>query len=189
MPSFSAFLALAALFALTAAPTFSEAYKFVVGGKDGWVFNPSEPFNHWAERNRFQVNDTLYFKYQNGTDSVLVVSKDDYFSCNTKNPIVSFQDGDSIFKFDRSGPFYFISGNADRCQKGQKLIVVVLALTHNHHHRAPPTPTADSPDSAGGFTAPVPAPAKNSALGGAANVFSFGVISAVLLSSLVGLSL
>lgn len=36
-----------------------EARKFYVGGKDGWGLNPSENFNHWAERNRFQVNDTL----------------------------------------------------------------------------------------------------------------------------------
>lgn len=130
------------------------------------------------------------FRYNNGTDSVLVVSKDDYFSCNTKNPILSLQDGDSVFKFDRSGPFFFISGNADLCQKGQKLIVVVLAVRHNHPHHAPspsssplaappkpPTPTADSP---------VPAPAKNSAAlgGGGADVFG-----AVLLTSLVGLLL
>jgi hypothetical protein len=37
----------------------SQAYKFFVGGKDGWVLDPSENYSHWAERNRFQVNDTL----------------------------------------------------------------------------------------------------------------------------------
>lgn len=37
-----------------------EAYKFNVGGKNGlWVVKPSENYNHWAERMRFQVNDTL----------------------------------------------------------------------------------------------------------------------------------
>ncbi|KAK8537821.1 hypothetical protein V6N13_096376 [Hibiscus sabdariffa] len=29
------------------------------GGRDGWVVNPSENYNHWVERMRFQVNDTL----------------------------------------------------------------------------------------------------------------------------------
>ncbi|EXC08459.1 hypothetical protein L484_009602 [Morus notabilis] len=106
----------------------SQAYKFNVGGSDGWVLNPSENFNHWAERNRFQANDTLYFKYKKGTDSVLVVNKDDYNNCNTKNPIQKLEDGDSVFKFDRSGPFFFISGKYGSCQKGQKLIVVVLAV-------------------------------------------------------------
>lgn len=41
------------------ASSSSQAYKFIVGGKDGWVLSPSENFNHWAERHRFQVNDTL----------------------------------------------------------------------------------------------------------------------------------
>ncbi|CBI20278.3 unnamed protein product, partial [Vitis vinifera] len=62
-----------------------EGFKFIVGGKGGWVENPSEEYNQWAGRNRFQVNDTLFFKYQKGVGSVLVVEKDDYFSCNTEN--------------------------------------------------------------------------------------------------------
>ncbi|ONK80342.1 uncharacterized protein A4U43_C01F16630, partial [Asparagus officinalis] len=37
----------------------SLAYDFYVGGKNGWVPNPSDPYNNWAERNRFQVNDKL----------------------------------------------------------------------------------------------------------------------------------
>lgn len=37
----------------------SYAYQFYVGGKDGWVPNPTENYNHWAERMRFSVNDTL----------------------------------------------------------------------------------------------------------------------------------
>jgi hypothetical protein len=35
------------------------ARDFYVGGRDGWTPNPGEPHNRWAERNRFQVNDTL----------------------------------------------------------------------------------------------------------------------------------
>lgn len=136
------------------------------------------------------------FKYKNETDSVLVVSKENYFTCNTKNPIISLKSGESIFKFDHSGPFYFITGNADACQKGQKLIVVVLALRHNQHQTQPPppsqaeTPTAESPEKSGspdsgvGFKAPVPAPAKSSAFGGpVAFSFGVGIITAVLLST------
>ncbi|XP_044467109.1 early nodulin-like protein 1 [Mangifera indica] len=130
-----------------------HAYKFYVGGKDGWVLKPSENYNHWAERMRFQVNDTLYFKYNKDSNSVLVVNKDDYFSCNTKNPVQSFSDGDSVFHFSRSGPHYFISGNADNCNKGQKVIVVVMAVRHHHHH-APPTP---SPAAASPVVSPSPA--------------------------------
>lgn len=140
------------------------------------------------------------FKYKNETDSVLVVSKDDYNSCNTKNPIISLKDGESIFKFGHSGPFYFISGNADACQKGQKLIVVVLAVRHNNQHHAhppcssspvpppsqPQTPTAQSPEKPGSpesGVAPVPAPAKSSAFRGPVTFsFCLGIINAVLAS-------
>lgn len=37
----------------------ATATEFHVGDKDGWVVKPSEDYNHWAQRNRFQVNDTL----------------------------------------------------------------------------------------------------------------------------------
>ncbi|KAH0721459.1 hypothetical protein KY284_006489 [Solanum tuberosum] len=50
------------------------AYQFYVGGKAGWVPNPSENYNSWAERMRFQINDTLVFKYMKGSNSVLVTS-------------------------------------------------------------------------------------------------------------------
>lgn len=82
------------------------------------------------------------FKYNKGSDSVLVVNKQDYDSCNTKNPILKLDDGDSTFKFDKSGPFFFISGIVENCQKGEKLIVVVLSP--NHHH-TPPSPTTVAP--------------------------------------------
>ncbi|XP_050245984.1 early nodulin-like protein 1 [Quercus robur] len=124
----------------------SHAHKFLVGGKDGWGSNPSENYNHWAGRNRFQVNDTLLFKYKKGSDSVLVVTKDQYNSCNTTSPKQSLTDGESVFKFDRSGPFYFISGTGDHCKKGQKLIIIVLAVRNKTRHAPPPS------------TAPVPKP-------------------------------
>ncbi|KAF8413863.1 hypothetical protein HHK36_001857 [Tetracentron sinense] len=116
----------------------SQAYKFYVGGSDGWVLKPSENYNHWAERNRFQVSDSLFFKHKKGSDSVLVVTKEDYYNCNTEKPIMAMVDGDSIFKFDRSGPFFFISGNPGSCGNGQKLIVVVLAVRDKSPIAKPP---------------------------------------------------
>jgi len=44
---------------LAAAATGADGRDFHVGGRAGWAPNPAEPFNTWAERNRFQVNDTL----------------------------------------------------------------------------------------------------------------------------------
>ena len=77
---------------------------------------------------------------------MLVVTKDQYNSCNTTSPKQSLTDGESVFKFDRSGPFYFISGTGDNCKKGQKLIVIVLAVRNKTRHAPPPS------------TAPVPKP-------------------------------
>uniref|UniRef100_A0A803QJG7 Switch 2 n=1 Tax=Cannabis sativa TaxID=3483 RepID=A0A803QJG7_CANSA len=122
-----------------------QGYQFLVGGKDGWVSNPSENFNHWAEKNRFRVNDTLFFKYKQGSDSVLVVKPDDYNTCNTATPLLSLSDGGSVFTFDRSGPFFFISGNAQNCQKGQKLIVVVMAVRPDKKPQPQPAPAPALP--------------------------------------------
>ncbi|KAF8007982.1 hypothetical protein BT93_K1851 [Corymbia citriodora subsp. variegata] len=174
---FAAWLFVAATVWFTAR---SEAWEFYVGGKDGWVQNPSESYNHWAERNRFRVNDTLFFRYEKGKDSVLVVTKDDYDSCDTSSPLLALTDGASRFKFDRSGPFFFISGIADRCNAGQKLIVVVLAVRNTPGGGGgptpspappaaqPPVPPPPQPDSPGGTSpsdggAPAPAPSRSSA--------------------------
>ncbi|RWR97423.1 early nodulin-like protein 2 [Cinnamomum micranthum f. kanehirae] len=148
-----------------------QGHDFYVGGSKGWVQNPSENYNHWAGRNRFQVNDSLVFSYKKGEDSVLVVNKEDYDQCNTKNPISNFSDGYSVFKFDRSGPFFFISGIQEKCQKGEKMIVVVLAVRHSHtppispSHTPPisPPPSVEAPspspsDSPGEKYAPSPSP-------------------------------
>ncbi|XP_058211096.1 early nodulin-like protein 1 isoform X3 [Rhododendron vialii] len=145
-----------------------EAYEFKVGGNQGWVLNPSENYNQWSARMRFQVNDTVFFKYNKGTDSVFVVNKQDYDTCNTQNPIMKMDGGDSVFKFDRSGPFYFISGNKDNCDKGQKLPVVVMAVRNSKKPTPPSTPppvaqtpatspTQASPPTKSPATAPSPA--------------------------------
>ncbi|KAK3033308.1 hypothetical protein RJ639_033776 [Escallonia herrerae] len=138
----------------------SQAYVFHVGGRKGWVLKPSEDYNHWAERNRFQVNDTLVFKYKAGSDSVLIVNKDEYNKCNKANPLLSFNDGESEFKLDRSGLHFFISGQADNCEKGQKLIVLVMA-PRNTTHKAPktPVPVVTPPPSPSPSTAAASSPA------------------------------
>ncbi|EYU28256.1 hypothetical protein MIMGU_mgv1a0192242mg, partial [Erythranthe guttata] len=85
-----------------------HALKFYVGGDDGWTLKPSENYIQWAERYRFRVNDEIVFKYKRGHDSVLVVSENDYSKCNKENPIKILKNGDSKFKFEKSGPFFFI---------------------------------------------------------------------------------
>ncbi|XAR55525.1 hypothetical protein NMG60_11035619 [Bertholletia excelsa] len=173
----------------------SEAYNFYVGGKDGWVLKPSEKYSHWAERNRFQVNDSLIFKYKKGSDSVLVVNQEDYNNCNKAKPIQALSDGNSVFKFHASGPFFFISGEGDKCEKGQKLIVVVLAVRHHHTRKAPassPSPSpyaAMSPENSTPNNSPdseAPAPASSAATG-LRGALAFAMGSCVVLCLSFGL--
>uniref|UniRef100_A0A803NA87 Phytocyanin domain-containing protein n=2 Tax=Chenopodium quinoa TaxID=63459 RepID=A0A803NA87_CHEQI len=132
----------------------SRGYKFSVGGKDGWVLNPSESYNHWAERNRFQVNDTLFFKLKNGNDSVLVVTREKYNRCNGKKPIKTLTEGKSEYIFGRSGPHYFISSSEDHCKKGQKLVIVVLAVRPKKPSPSPASPPSASPTPSASIPAP-----------------------------------
>lgn len=141
----------------------SSSYQFVVGGKDGWVLKPSESYLHWASRMRFQVNDTILFKYKSGSDSVLVVNKEDYDGCDVGSPLLKLDDGNSVVKFNRSGPFYFISGNKPNCDQGQKLITVVMAVRSPPSPPIVPPPTAAPPQG----SSPTPSPAAGGGGGGA----------------------
>lgn len=76
--------------------------------------------------------------------SVLQVTEGDFDTCSTGNPVQRLEDvaaGRSVFRFDRSGPFFFISGDEDRCQKGQKLYIIVMAVR--------PTKPSEAPEPAG----------------------------------------
>nr|GLL16649.1 early nodulin-like protein 3 [Ipomoea trifida] len=113
--------------------SFTEARDHLVGGKsDAWKIpsSPSDSLNNWAEKTRFLPGDSLVWKYDGKTDAVLEVSKRDYVTCNTSMPIGAHNDGDTKIVLERSGPYYFISGAEGHCQKGQKLIVVVMSEKH-----------------------------------------------------------
>ncbi|KAG7545863.1 Phytocyanin domain [Arabidopsis suecica] len=140
----------------------SNGYNFYVGGKDGWVPTPSEDYSHWSHRNRFQVNDTLHFKYTKGKDSVLEVSEQEYNTCNTTHPLTSLSDGDSLFRLSHSGSFFFISGNSQNCLKGQKLAIKVLSTVHHSHSPRHTSPSSSPSPSLSpvhqDLSSPVPSP-------------------------------
>ncbi|GMJ11442.1 hypothetical protein HRI_004813400 [Hibiscus trionum] len=160
------------LFLVSLACFVSSSYcsTFYVGGKEGWVLQPKEKYNDWAGKQRFQINDILIFKYEKGSDSVLMVKKDDYYKCEGKQPLMEMSNGTSEFKFPHSGPFFFISGKEGHCSQGQKMITVVMAERHGAPSSHPPTakppgkspypgpiaypPTAQSPGSHGPVAKP-----------------------------------
>ncbi|KAJ0030646.1 hypothetical protein Pint_12512 [Pistacia integerrima] len=139
MASFSTTLASSMMLTLLLL-SFCEAKDIVVGGKtDAWKVPSSESdsLNHWAESSRFRIGDSLVWKYDAQKDSVLQVNKEAYVNCNTTNPIAEHKDGNTKVELDRSGPFYFISGVKGNCEKGEKLVVVVLSTRHRLISPAP----------------------------------------------------
>ncbi|XP_020079932.1 mavicyanin-like isoform X1 [Ananas comosus] len=106
---------------------YVRAFDFEVGGDDGWAVPPAKDpdmYNDWASKNRFQVDDTIHFKYKK--DSVMVVREEDYKKCRSTHPIFFSNNGATLVKLDRSGLFYFISGVAGHCERGQKMIIKVM---------------------------------------------------------------
>ncbi|KAL6135855.1 hypothetical protein ACLB2K_068080 [Fragaria x ananassa] len=105
-----------------------SAYEFQVGGIQGWVVPPtndSKVYNDWASENRFQVGNAIRFKYKK--DSVMEVPEEDYKKCNSSHPKFFDNSGNTVYRFDHSGSLYFISGAAGHCEKGQRMIVKVMA--------------------------------------------------------------
>ncbi|OIW03803.1 hypothetical protein TanjilG_30079 [Lupinus angustifolius] len=131
--------------------------QFKVGDHLGWhepVPSNDVFYIQWAERNRFQVGDSLLFEYQN--DSVLSVEKTDYLNCNASNPITAFDNGKSIMNLDRPGPFYFISGTQDHCTNGQKLLVEVMS--QHPIPKSSPSPSISLPPQVSSQMSPSPSP-------------------------------
>ncbi|XP_042504039.1 early nodulin-like protein 3 [Macadamia integrifolia] len=110
--------------------SFSDARDHLVGGKSAvWKIpsSDSESLNKWAEATRFQVGDSLVWKLDPQKDWVLQVTKEDYVTCNLTSPIAEYKEENAKVKLNRSGPYYFISGAKGHCEKGQKMVVVVMS--------------------------------------------------------------
>ncbi|XP_071734229.1 early nodulin-like protein 8 [Rutidosis leptorrhynchoides] len=58
---------------------------------------------------------------------MIQVTKDSYKTCNLKDPILSLNDGNSLFNITAPGVFYFTSGVSGHCEKSQKLQITVYA--------------------------------------------------------------
>ncbi|KAJ3679394.1 hypothetical protein LUZ60_017405 [Juncus effusus] len=129
----------------------ASATQFKVCGSNGWtVPQPNTiSYNQWAQRNRFKIGDSLLFTYAQGEDSVLLVNQDAYNNCNTSSPIKKFDDGNTVFTFDRSGLFFFISGVQSNCLKKESLVVAVMGdRTKRSADQLPASPPSGSNASA-----------------------------------------
>ncbi|XP_024311396.1 mavicyanin isoform X2 [Brachypodium distachyon] len=146
------------------------ATDFEVGGDAGWAVPPAaDPavYNHWASNNRFLLGDSVHFKYKK--DSVMVVTEEEYGKCASTRPVFFSNNGDTEVRLDRAGAFYFISGVAGHCERGQRMIVRVIGP--DSPPPAPPAPPTPPHPSA---AAPLPAPGvlTSVAVAGAAMTFA-----------------
>ncbi|KMT16932.1 hypothetical protein BVRB_2g044020 [Beta vulgaris subsp. vulgaris] len=161
--------------------SFAEARDHLVGGKpDGWKIPASESdsLNKWAEKSRFQIGDFLVLNYDSKKDSVLEVTREAYLSCNTSTPIAEHKKDETKVQLEKAGPYYFISGSQANCEKGEKVIVVVMAARSRRSGAVSP---ALAPSSAFGIEAPAVAPTSGaSGLKGGVMVV-VGVLAAFLM--------
>ncbi|WCJ22020.1 early nodulin-like protein 5 [Euphorbia peplus] len=112
----------------------------IVGGDIGWTIpkKDAEFYNLWASNNRFNLNDTLYFKYKK--DSVMVVTKEEYKKCKPVHPLFFSNNGDTAYAVDKPGLLYFISGINGHCERGQKMIIKVLDPADHDHNQTSQLP-------------------------------------------------
>lgn len=193
----------------------TNAREFQLGGNGQWSAgsgNLSANFNQWAEKMRFQIGDSLgktvsihnilffisfclcvlccivVFNYKADQDSVLQVTREAYSNCTTDAPTAKFTDGHTVFTFNHSGAYYFISGNKDNCLKNQKLVVIVMANRTSSTYSPPPSATAvPAPAPAADYTPPTgtveypatPTPAPESTPN-AAPSSSFSLLSSII---------
>ncbi|KAI3524313.1 hypothetical protein L1887_02966 [Cichorium endivia] len=178
----------------------SEATDFLVGGKNSWRI-PTSPsdLNSWAGKERFRIGDSLVFKYDSKTDSVLRVDEEDYKKCYKSKPLKAYDDGNTKVKLDEAGPFFFISGASGNCEKGEKIEVKVLSQKHgsvggSSPSQAPkPSPTvlprpvltpANAPPSP--VLTPASAPTASTA---ASNVWVIGISTVTVMTTLFVVSM
>ena len=154
---------------------WAEASRFQVGDSLGtipilnlrFLALPHLGFVHLFQEFAYSSGFCFVFtvwNYDPSQDSLLQVSKKDYDSCNTSSPIAVYKDGNTKVKLDRSGPFYFISGTQGNCEKGLKLVTVVLSGRRKFFNVSPApspvefegpamAPTSDGTSLRGGFMA------------------------------------
>lgn len=137
--------------------------------------------------------ETAVFVYKPDQDSVLQVTKEDYDNCTTTAALATFNDGHTVFTFNRSGPLYFISGNKENCLRNEKLVVIVLADRSNHSSNtnetipaSSPAPAAEAPPTGTVEINPTPSPAGQPPSAASSTFISFiGSTAALFASSLI----
>ncbi|KAI3780806.1 hypothetical protein L2E82_10797 [Cichorium intybus] len=164
------------------------AVDHTVGAPNGG-WDLSTDMQTWASSQTFAVGDNLVFQYSS-THDVLEVSKANYDSCSTSNPISTNVNSPTRIPLTASGNRYFICGIAGHCSGGMKVEITTAGTSP-----APPqttTPSAPTPPTDNSSPPPPPVtgetvnpPAPSSAITLKAtlgSILGFGFLVVMLLS-------
>ncbi|KEH42900.1 putative cupredoxin [Medicago truncatula] len=122
------FLVSSLLLTLLQIQTKVFCYQFKVGDLNAWGIPTSanpQVYAKWSKFHNFTLGDSLLFLYPPSQDSLIQVTQESYKSCNTKDPILYMNNGNSLFNITSHGDFYFTSGENGHCQKNQKIHISV----------------------------------------------------------------
>ncbi|KAL5058974.1 hypothetical protein RYX36_030578 [Vicia faba] len=145
------------LFALIATifSTIAVAKDFVVGDENGWTLGVD--YQVWAANKVFHLGDTLTFNYVAGEDSVVRVNGSDFQSCSVPWAAPVLGSGHDEVVLTTYGRRWYISGFANHCKNGQKLVITVLPSQQLPWSPVPSPSPSPSPEDAP-WSSPVPAP-------------------------------
>ncbi|XP_062213164.1 blue copper protein 1a-like [Phragmites australis] len=125
MASKQMLVVVAAVLAIAFLPSLAVGTEHWVGDESGWSLG----FNYsaWAETKRFEVGDTLVFKYTSPSHTVVEVGGVDFAACNKPGDATKLATGEDRVTLDTAGRRWFVCGVGEHCQKGMKLKISVLA--------------------------------------------------------------
>ncbi|CAL5403509.1 unnamed protein product [Camellia sinensis] len=117
------------------------ATSYTVGSPNGgWDLTTN--LQGWASSQSFSAGDSLVFQYT-PNHVVLEVTKADYDSCQTSNPLQTHTGTNTVIALPSPGKRYFICGTPGHCAQGMKLEIDTLATS-----APPPTSPATPPPTA-----------------------------------------
>nr|GMD10410.1 early nodulin-like protein 1 [Ipomoea batatas] len=137
-------------------------YQYKVGDLDSWNIPSSanpKVYAQWAKDHVFKIGDSLLFLYPPSQDSVIQVTAQSYRACNLNDPILSMDNGNSLFNITAPGDLFFTSGEKGHCEKSQKLHIFVpggnlTSSTYDDNAAPPPTTAAYGPSSSAAAAGP-----------------------------------
>ncbi|XP_057967383.1 cucumber peeling cupredoxin [Malania oleifera] len=100
-----------------------------VGGStvSGWtVPSDAKAYSTWASSQTFSVGDSLVFNFVTGAHDVTEVTKANYDSCTSTNPISQETTGPATLTLKSTGAHYYICSIPGHCSNGQKLAITVV---------------------------------------------------------------